>query len=359
MKIDSSIYYQEAIDNLSESGRPLEREVADAIQKIKGIAEKNPDARWGRVALYSEKNMSWIIASNLKPIFERMFVVLGSTEITALNLLPEFNEKSKSAEMQKLFFSFQDVYRMYKSNSQEMNIFGELYGLFIMTHSDFEENIIRKTKTGDGPYCIYCYREIWHSGEHRLGGDTCHIHSDLNRSWGKYHLPEYEKLKKYFIMHYAKDDSIYQYQTNKLKQLNIPHWDTTKDRNKWFSVTMKKIDACAPNKVESLSQSFSNDKSDNPFEKDWPKEFSGTFLRYIAFDLATQRKPLKKVRDRLESIWEGNLPPEVAKKHNVSRQNLHQQLKKWTKVINDLRDMNLSDEVIKFIFDFKFLPNRK
>ena len=365
MTIESSIFYQSgidyqsAIDNLMKGGKPLEMEVANAIIKIKEIADRNPDARWGRVPLSSEKNMSWVITNTLKPIFEKMRIGPDSFELNVLNYLPNLNKNSRSAEMQELFFSFKDICRMYERNSQEMNIFAELYGLFTIVFSSFEVRSKRKTKRGGGCYCVYCYREIWHSGEHRLGGDTCHVHSDFSRTLGKYHLPKYEKFKKYLIKNYLIDDSIYKYQVNRLKKLGIPQWDITKDRNTWFSVAMKEIDACPPYKIEALSLSLADENYGHPNQENWPGQFSGTFLRYIAFHFATQRKPSNGVRDRMESIWKGNSPPEVTKKYNVSRQNLHQQLKKWSKEINDLRDMELSDDVIKFVFDFKLLPNRK
>lgn len=354
-----SVFYQQAIDNLNKSGRPLEKDVANAIQTIKDIAEQNPDARWGREWRNSNKNMSLVIASNLKPVFERMFLKISDTDISALDFLPKFNEKSNSTEIQKLFFSFKNACRKCEQDSQESNIFNKLYGLFTVVFYNFEVRPKRKTKGGNSTYCIYCYREIWLNGDHRLGGDTCHVHSDLNRSLGKYHMADFQKFDQYVMKYRVTDSSIYKYQIHKLRKLDIPLWDTTQDQSEWLKDALKKIDACAPNKVAELSQSLSDDNPRQLNQENWPEQFCGTFFRYIAFDFATQRKPLKKVRDRLENIWEGNLLPEVAKKHNVSRQNLHQQLKKWTKVINDLRGMELSDEVIKFVFDFKFLPNRK
>ncbi len=322
--------------------------MAYAIEKVTRKLRENLNSRWGHALHKSDANLSWLVASNIQPILEKIILI---DDQTASSLLPSLHARSKPHDVENAEIIIKNLCRI--ASHSEKAALDLLYGTLILLRAHFSPTPRRVTKRGDAEYCIFCYRD-------RLAGsDTCHEHIGTGRMHGKYHQTKYQVIKKHLLLTGNGESISSQYVLYKLKQLKIPPWSGKENDIAWITKVLMAIDATSARKISWLAIHIAelSEQIHHPdIFKCWPSALNGTLLRYAAYELALLRTPTLKVATRLDQIWSSIPISTVAKQHGVSRQILHRQAIKWAKEIRALRSEELNDETIKLVFGLQSLP---
>lgn len=334
-------------------GHGSAKDMAVAIKNIVKILRIHMDARWGSVPLTSNRNLSWVVSNNIQSAMTR--ICAQAPEV--VSTFDQLNKKSKYDDVIKFEKSLKDLNLSVDKVSQ--SAIDNLYATLTLLRAHFSANKKRTEKSGDAYYCHYCYRELWTSGGHRLGSDTCHVHADKGRTKGEYHLKRYENIKRLFIKANWAEIGV-KFIVYKFKECGIPPWLERKNDMEWVLFALKKMDICAPNKRNEVAAIIIHG-SNIPFQysitKDYfPEALSGNMIRYLAYSIALMRVPSEKVSQRLEQRWKSKSVLSIATEEEVSTQIIHRQVNKWGSEINALRSAGLNDDIIKVVFSLKVLP---
>ena len=348
----SKIYALDVIDHDIKTelihGNGISKEMARAIERVTTKLRKNLNARWGHALRNPNRNLSLLVESNIQPVLRKIILIDGQPTSSYLSFL---NARSKPPDVAKAEVVIKRLCPL--ASPQEKAALDLLYGVLILLRAHFSPDPRRITKRGDADYCIFCYRD-------RLpGATTCHQHTGIGRTHGRYHHKKYQAIKGHLLRASNDDSNLSQFLLTKLKRLEVPQWSGKENDIEWIAKVLRAIDATSPRKITWLA-SYIADLSvqfNHPsIVSHWPSALNGTMFRYAAYELALIRTPSSKVATRLNEVWSSIPISAVAKQHGVSRQMLHRQVAKWAKEIKALRSEGLEDETIKLVFGLQLLP---
>jgi hypothetical protein len=334
-------------------------DMAKAILRITSHLRKFQGARIGRLWKNSDVNLSYILSRELMPIFDKIIIPHSSTAIS-VSLKPNLNENSTTTDI----YHAMDKIKAFCSvvNITDKDALDLLYESLIDLNSAFSPDIKSIKRSGDGYYCKFCHRES------RPKFDSCDRHKGTNRVDGKKQLDRYLKLKKLLIKtkSYERNDKFI---LNYLNKLGISSWKTNEDATVWIETLFKKMCLHSGNdkELKKLSQdiaSFSKEHfSPDHYSWNWPMQLSGTFLRYEAYELSELKPPKKDLSNGtleiLYQLWDGKHINDISfpNKDPKAKLKIKRRNKIWSDKISDLRNLGISDSVIKVALDLKYLPN--
>lgn len=334
----------------------LEIEMCEAILEVFSIVKSIEETRWGRAPLEnSNKNLSWIVSSKINPVLLKTNDLSG----TAISTYSPVNLtiKSKKYDIENTALFLQKYLYLGESEKSALDFLAESLLILVVHYSPAEKN---HRKTGNQPYCLYCYRECY-----QLGSDTCDMHNGVNRTKGKRFFKRYIEMKKAIDLYEKENKLDYLNRFNKiaLKKLNdekICAWAEASDKRAWVSQVLLALNICDKWKIdykadELLKKSQKDVITDFP---SWPSTLNGTMFRYQAYALAKLRRPTSKMIKKLHLVWGGQKVIDVAHQSKVQRSGLQRAVIDWRNRIGDLRSQEVPDVLIKAALGLEFLPNR-
>lgn len=329
-----------------------EKSMAEALLKITKHVEENLDARIGRLWKNSNKNLSHILYTELKPLLSEISMVDETTFFDVLKIYIHPNSTSKNYE--DAIKSLHSFYYLANVNDQEA--LDLLYGELILINGIFSPNIKRVKKSDDHPYCKFCYREA------RPNFDTCEDHGGIGRADGKKQLNRYLYIKKQLLKIKQSEPISDEFLLNKLNTLELLNWKTDGNAVVWITELVKKLrlHSGLPTKVTLFAQ----DKADfskkifSPYHHswDWPVAFDGTLFRYEVSMLAKFKSPNKATLEMLDKYWNGEPILNLCKNYKIEKHILKRRSYEWKKRITGMRNQGVLDSVIKIVLGFDCLP---
>jgi hypothetical protein len=347
----------------------LEIEMCEALLDVFCIARNNKGIRWFRAPLKSNQNLAWVVKAKVNPILAKTFDLSGTALLDIDFIKNSLNEKSmklgKSAKSERS--QIDNLVQTLRKNNfldeSEKKAIAHLSDslLALQAHYWPKEKI---RKEGDGPYCLYCFRE-----RYRFDTDTCDKHRDEKRTDGKRYLDRYIKIKD-AIRSFEVNNKLLIFDAMVLEEFRkkkIGLWHDTQDQINWIKEVLFLI--YAYDKNDEGDKRYINDKANLLFQESdaahkeafphWPSSLNGMMYRYQAYTLAKIRKPKNTVIEKLNKVWSGQKVIDVAKIYKVQRIGLQKAVIDWRDKINLLRSDKVPDELIKVALGLEFLPIRK
>ena len=336
----------------------LEIEMCEALLAIFNIVKNFEEARWARTPIIkSNKNLSWIVSSKINPILSKTKDIGGTSLLDYDFVKFSLSEKSEKNHIQNLAIFFQKQDYFDDSEKSALAFLSETLFILVAHYSPNE----KKSKKGDGFYCLYCFRE------RNLGSDACDMHNGVNRTKGERFYKRYVEMKK-AINFYGRGGGFRNLKVfnsialNELSERKVCLWSAASDKSAWIKEVLTLFEIHDDKwKVQAKTEELLrlSIKDDLSFFRNWPSSLNGTMFRYQAYILAKYRRPTTKMIEKLNQVWGGQKIIDVAKKSNVIRPGLQRAVIDWRKKINRLRSDKVPDELIKVALGLEFLPALK
>lgn len=331
--------------------------MAAAALEVVQTLRTNPSARWGHGTLNSRRNLSRIVASAIVPVLNDIELVSGAA---ASAYLPHLHARSIDKDIDRTEkILARNLCPSAEGGARQALEF--LLRFLAALRTPYAPSQSSAIKTGDGPYCRFCYREIWKN--YATGsGDLCHVHVLAGEEYmkGRYRANRYQFLKQKLGHIFKNSEMPSQIVLRALAGEDVPPWSGRQDDTAWIELVLKALNLCRPNEAKSFAARLAERSARDAnalSPKDWPLELAGTMFRYVIYQLALMRTPSHDVAKRLSRVWQGESISQVAAQTGVTRQILHRQLVDWRAKIDALRADYISDEAIQIVFGLQALPS--
>jgi len=337
----------------ADAGTPVSQKMGEALAQIDYVLATNPTARWGTVLNGSNQNLGWVVRKNVEPVL-REIITEFEVPVSTLLRIQNYPKSADIENLQTWVRNFQGI--VSDDDALALDAFGLALAIIKANYSPPPEK--KLTLSDEGPFCIYCFREIWDTTPDKRGADCCHVHADTGRTLGKYHLVRYQKLRLY-LQQLPISQKPQKYILSLLAEAGIEKWERNTESAKWIESVLVALDVCPKHSASKLAMELASEAQYVYFEQRWPRRLTGTFLRYAAYKLATYRYPKPAIANKLNRMWMGESVSKLAAEYGNSHQGLHRLKSKWSHEIEALRAAGLDDDLIKLALNLEVLPPAK